>query len=563
MAVKDKPRMDYRGVFLDVGRNFHSKQVVMRLIDQMSRYKLNKFHFHLSDDEGWRIEIPGLPELTEVGSQRCHDLDEQKCVLPQLGSGAENNNMGSGYFTRADYIDILRYAKDRNIEVIPEIDMPAHARAAVVSMEARYNKLKAAGDEKAANEYRLVDPSDDSLTTSVQFYDKRSYLNPCLDSSKNFVDKVVGEIKQMHEEAGVPLKTWHFGGDEAKNIRLGAGFQDKNGTIEPSKGIIDKQAEDKPWAKSKACQVLIKQGDVSDFDHLSSHFAKQVSEGLKEKGITTMQAWQDGLKDAAGAKDFATDNVNVNFWDTLYWGGFDSANDWANKGYQVVISNPDYVYFDMPYEVNPNESGYYWATRASDEQKVFSFAPDNLPQNAETSVDRDGNQFTAKSDKPWPGVHGLSGQLWSEAVRTDNKVEYMLFPRILPLAERAWHKAQWENDYQAGREYVGGKTHHVSQQKLADDWNRFATVVGVKELPRLDRAGVAYRIPAPGAKIENGILFANTSYPGLVIEYALADTDDWQIYSVANPPKVAGAVKVRVKNPDGTRSSRVETVTQK
>lgn len=563
MTVKDKPRMEYRGVFLDVGRNFHSKQVVMRLIDQMSRYKLNKFHFHLTDDEGWRIEIPGLPELTEVGSQRCHDLDEQTCLLPQLGSGAENNNMGSGYFTRDDYIDILRYAKARHIEVIPEIDMPAHARAAVVSMEARYNKLKAAGDEKGAEQYRLVDPSDTSVTTSVQFYDKRSYLNPCLESSKNFVNKVVSEVMQMHEEAGVPLKTWHFGGDEAKNIRLGAGFQDKNGAIEPGKGIIDKQIEDKPWAKSKACQLLIKNGDVSDFDHLSSHFAKQVSEGLQQEGVTTMQAWQDGLKDAVNAKDFATKNVRVNFWDTLYWGGFDSANDWANKGYQVVISNPDYVYFDMPYEVNPSESGYYWATRASDEQKVFSFAPDNLPQNAETSVDRDGNQFTAKSDKPWPGIYGLSGQLWSEAVRTDDQVEYMLFPRILPLAERAWHKAEWENDYQAGREYVGGKTQHVSQQNLANDWDRFATIVGVKELPRLDRAGVAYRIPVPGAKIENGVLLANLSYPGLVIEYSLGESDHWQTYSAQHPPKVNGSVKVRAKNALGTRTSRVEIVTQK
>lgn len=101
----------------------------MRLIDQMSRYKLNKFHFHLTDDEGWRIEIPGLPELTEVGSQRCHDLTEQKCLLPQLGSGADNNNMGSGYFTRDDYIEILRYAKDRNIEVIPKlICQPMHVQ---------------------------------------------------------------------------------------------------------------------------------------------------------------------------------------------------------------------------------------------------------------------------------------------------------------------------------------------------------------------------------------------------------------------------------------------------
>ncbi len=212
LDAKDAPRFDYRGVSLDVGRNFKTKAAVLRLLDQMSAYKLNKFHFHLSDDEGWRIEIPGLPELTDVGSQRCHDLTETTCLLPQLGSGPESNNLGSGYFTRADYIDILKYAKARQIDVIPEIDIPAHARAAVVSMEARYNNLMKQGKEKEANEFRLVDPTDDSNTTSVQFYERKSYLNPCLDSSKHFVDKVIGEMAKMHKEAGMPLTTWHFGG---------------------------------------------------------------------------------------------------------------------------------------------------------------------------------------------------------------------------------------------------------------------------------------------------------------------------------------------------------------
>lgn len=199
LDAKDAPRFDYRGVSLDVGRNFKTKAAVLRLLDQMSAYKLNKFHFHLSDDEGWRIEIPGLPELTDVGSQRCHDLTETTCLLPQLGSGPESNNLGSGYFTRADYIDILKYAKARQIDVIPEIDIPAHARAAVVSMEARYNNLMKQGKEKEANEFRLVDPTDDSNTTSVQFYERKSYLNPCLDSSKHFVDKVIGEMAKMHK----------------------------------------------------------------------------------------------------------------------------------------------------------------------------------------------------------------------------------------------------------------------------------------------------------------------------------------------------------------------------
>ncbi|CQI99648.1 beta-N-acetylhexosaminidase [Yersinia frederiksenii] len=560
LDAKDAPRFDYRGVFLDVGRNFKTKDAVLRLLDQMAAYKLNKFHFHLSDDEGWRIEIPGLPELTEVGSKRCHDLTENTCLLPQLGSGPDSNNLGSGHFTRADYIDILKYAKARQIDVIPEIDMPAHARAAVVSMEARYNNLMKQGKEKEANEFRLLDPTDDSKTTSVQFYERKSYLNPCLDSSKRFVDKVIGEMAQMHKEAGMPLTTWHFGGDEAKNIRLGAGFQDKNGPIEPGKGIIDKSVEDKPWAKSQVCQDMVKQGKIQDVEHLSSHFAIEVSKLVNAHGIERMQAWQDGLKDAKDAKDFATKRVGVNFWDTLFWGGADAINDWANKGYEVVASNPDYVYFDMPYEVNPNERGYYWATRFSDEAKVFSFAPNNMPQNAETSVDRDGNHFSAKSDKPWPGVHGISGQSWNETVRTDEQMEYMIFPRVLPLAERAWHRAPWEQDYQAGREYIGGETHHVDTKALSTDWQRFANIMGQRELAKLDKAGIAYRLPVPGARVVAGQLEANISLPGLNIEYSTDGGEHWQQYDAKVQPKVSGDVLIRSTSSDGKRSSRAEPV---
>ena len=189
----------------EYGMTFHSKEAVLRLLDQMAAVKLNKFHFHLSDDEGWRIEIPGLPELTDIGARRCHDLTEQRCLLPQLGSGPFADAQGNGYLTRDDYIAILRYAKARGIEVIPEIDMPAHARAAVISMEARYNRLMKEGKTKEANEYRLVDPTDTSNTTSVQFYDRTSYLNPCLDSSMRFVDKVISEIQAMHQAAGAPL----------------------------------------------------------------------------------------------------------------------------------------------------------------------------------------------------------------------------------------------------------------------------------------------------------------------------------------------------------------------
>ncbi len=271
---------------------------------------------------------------------------------------------------------------------------------------------------------------------------------------------MIGEIQQMHKEAGLPLQTGILAAMRAKNIYLGVGYTDQKNP-EAGKGIIDKSKQDKPWAKSQACQAMINDGKVTDVEHLSSYFGVEVSKQVKARGINTMQARQDGLKDAKDASVFATDHVNVNFWDTLYWGGFDSVNDWANKGFRVIVSNPDYVYLDFPYEVNPQESGYYWGTRFSDERKIFSFAPDNMPQNAETSVDRDGNPFTAKSDKPWHGAYGLSAQLWSEVVRTDNQMEYMIYPRLVAVAERAWHRAAPGQDYKAGREYKGGETHMV------------------------------------------------------------------------------------------------------
>lgn len=560
LDAKDAPRFEYRGVFLDVGRNFNSKAAVLRLLDQMGAYKLNKFHFHLSDDEGWRIEIPGLPELTDIGSKRCHDLTEMTCLLPQLGSGPNSDNMGSGYFSRADYIEIVKYANARQIEVIPEIDMPAHARAAVVSMEARFQNLSKQGLNEQANEYRLLDPADTSNTTSVQFYDRKSYLNPCLDSSKNFVNKVIKEIAAMHIEAGQALKTWHFGGDEAKNIRFGNGYQDINSAEKVAgKGSIDQSKEDKPWAKSESCQALVKQGIVADVDHLSSYFAIEVSKMVDAHGIEKMQAWQDGLKDAKDSKAFATKRVGVNFWDTVYWGGSDSVNEWANKGFEITISNPDYVYFDFPYEVNPNESGYYWGTRFNDERKVFAFAPNNMPQNAETSVDRDGNNFSSVSDKDWPGAQGISGQTWSEVIRTDYQRDYMFYPRLLSLAERAWHRAPWELDYVKGKEFKGGETTYVDKAQLNKDWVIFANTIGQRELAKLDSAGINYRLPLPGAKLIAGVLETNLALPGLSIEYSL-DNKDWLIYNNKAKPTITGDVWVRTVSPDGKRFSRVEKV---
>ncbi|XP_072028443.1 beta-hexosaminidase-like [Amphiura filiformis] len=154
---------------VDVARHFQSKDFILKLLDVMALYKLNKFHFHLTDDEAWRLEIPGLEELTEVGGKRCHDLDETTCIIPQLGSGPGTGDSGSGFYTVKDYEQILRYANDRGIEVIPEVDMPGHCHAVVKAMEARYYRL-VDSDPVAAAEYLLSDLNDTSKYLSEQYF---------------------------------------------------------------------------------------------------------------------------------------------------------------------------------------------------------------------------------------------------------------------------------------------------------------------------------------------------------------------------------------------------------
>ncbi|WP_075533571.1 beta-N-acetylhexosaminidase [Moritella viscosa] len=553
VSVKDAPNFEYRGMEVDIARNFHSKASLLRLLDQMSAYKLNKFHIHLTDDEGWRLAIPGLPELTDIGSQRCHDLDENNCLLPQLGSGPTSDNPGSGYLSKDDYIELVQFADARNIEVIPEIDMPAHARAGVVSMEARYNKYKDS-DITKANEYRLADPDDESVYTTIQFYND-GILNPCMDSTYKFISKVISEVQLMHQEAGQPLKTWHMGGDEAKNIHLGNGYEQTGGST-AWKGDKDLTKESMPWAKSPQCIAQVAADDGLETAHdLGPMFVKKVANIISSAGIEKTQLWQDGLKDVE-SKDLPLTAV-ANVWETLYWGGANTSNHMVEQGFEVVQSHPDYLYFDFPQEVNPKERGYYWATRYTDSKKVFKFSPNNLPQNAETSKDRDGNNFNIKGDTENRGYNGISGQLWSEVVRTDVQFEYMVFPRILPLAERAWHKASWELDYIKDREFKGGETTFVDTNEQQTEWIQFANIIGQRELAKIDSTGIQYRLPVPGGKIESGKLVTNVAFPGLEVQYSTDSGSSWVTWT--KPVEVTSA-ELRTVSPDGKRFSRITSV---
>src|SRR6059058_5685979 len=238
IRVVDAPRFGYRGFMLDVARNFHPKPAVLRTLDLIARYKLNVFHLHLTDDEGWRIEIPGLPELTAVGGRRGHPPDSDRHLPPAFGSGpAVDRPWGSGFLSRADYVEILRYAAARHIEVIPELEMPGHARAAIRAMQAN-------------PQYRLNDPDDRSVYTSAQGYHD-NVMNPVLESTYRFIERVVGDLVTMHREAGVPLRHIHMGGDEVPG------------------GV---------WQGSPAVQAYLKAHDLTSVDELWFIFYGRVAQ---------------------------------------------------------------------------------------------------------------------------------------------------------------------------------------------------------------------------------------------------------------------------------------------
>ncbi|MDO6445484.1 family 20 glycosylhydrolase [Colwellia sp. 1_MG-2023] len=542
VVINDAPKYHYRGQHLDVARNFHDKAMVFRLIEQMAAYKLNKLHMHLAEDEGWRIELPSFPELTDIGATRCMDLSDKACMQPQLG-GADSADR-DGFYSVQDYLDILHYASQHHIQVIPSLDMPGHSRAAIKAMEARYRRFIEQENEVAATQYLLSDFDDKTQYMSIQNYNDNT-INVCLESSYAFVDRVLEDLISLHNQAEHPLQMYHIGADETAGA----------------------------WVESPACQALVADtsNEVNDIKHLGAHFIERVSNMIASKGIS-VGGWNDGLGETH-AENMPKD-VYSYIWGSLPGGAHKMVSEQAHRGWNVVLSVPDVFYFDFPYEVDPKERGYNWASRRIDSQNVFNFMPDNLPIHAEFRVDTSGQNFEIDDrlqkneagkviHRPMPEqfkVVGVQGQIWSETIRSENQAEYMLYPRMIAMAERAWHHADWSVPYN----YQGAKYNHSSQvftdelKALRDEkWQMFSNTIAQKELIKLDKLGVFYRIPTVGAKIIDNKLQINSSLVGLPLEYRQVN-GEWLRYS--SPVAVTLPVEVRARSADGQRAGRSFTV---
>lgn len=537
--VADMPRFKFRSLLLDVSRNFQPKQQILKVLDLMAFYKLNVLHLHMSDDEGWRVEIDGLPELTEVGGRRGHSVDELTALQPSYGSGPDvNNTTGSGFYTKADYIEILKYARDRHIKVIPEIEMPGHGRAAIKAMDARYARLIKAGKPEEAAEYRLSDPEDKSEYRSVQEW-KDNVMNVALPSTYKFIEKVVGELITMHQEAGAPLDIIHMGGDETP-----AGV----------------------WEKSPAArQLMHSDPKIRYADDLWYYFYDKVAKIVNSRGLQ-LYGWEEaGMRKTKrddktvmiANPDFGNRNFQLDVWNNVMGGGMeDLTYRLANAGYKVVLSGVSNYYFDMAYAKDYYEPGFYWGGYV-DVDKPFYFIPFDLYKNSKE--DEQGNPlppgtFTGKDRLTEYGrenIVGIQAALWGETVKSPQQLEYLLLPKLLGMAERAWSTdPAWATE----------KDEAKAKAMYDSAWSRFANIVGKRELPRLAvlNGGYNYRIPPPGALVENGKVSANVQLPGLLIRYTTdgkEPTAKSPVYSA--PVAVKGTVKLKVFDSAGRGSRTV------
>jgi hexosaminidase len=534
LRIVDAPRFGYRGFMLDVARNFQPKAAVLRTLDLMARFKLNALHFHLTDDEGWRLEIPSLPELTAVGARRGHTLDSSRWLPPAYGSGPDvDRPFGSGFLSRADYSEILRYAAARHIEVIPELEMPGHARAAIKSMEARFRALSAAGDAEGAKRYLLSDPEDRSEYTSAQLYHD-NVMNPALPSTYAFVERVMADLVALHREAGVPLRNLHMGGDE----------------VPP--GV---------WQRSPAAQAYLKEHGLGNVDDLWFVFYGRVEEILKGHGIP-LSGWEeiavrstrlDGRPKLIPNPTFADRGWKAYVWNNVPgWGNEDLAYRLANGGYKVVLCPVSNLYVDLAWNPNPEEPGLDWGGYV-DLRKPFAFVPLDYYRNVR--LDRWGRPldpavFAGKdrlTDYGRSNVLGIQANLWSETLSADGRLEYRLLPKLFGLVERAWApEPAWAQE----------KDEAKSAALFRDAWSEFVNVLGKRELPRLVREmpSLNYRLPTPGLKAVDGQVRCSLEIPGFTLRYTTDGSEPTaRSREVRGPIPVAPVVRVAAFDATGRK----------
>jgi hexosaminidase len=509
LHIIDEPRLEYRGLMMDLARNFHDKKEILQVLDLMASYKLNVLHLHLNDDEGWRIEIPSIPELIEVGSKRSANFENGSTLQPSYGSGAFAKP--DQFLSKEEFMEILKYADELHIQVIPEIETPGHARAAIKSMD--YRAKQGLGN-------RISDPNDGSRYSSAQYWTD-NVMDVGLSSTFEFMETVIDDLINMYEEAGLKMKIIHMGGDE---LPRGA------------------------WMGSPSIQQLMKEEGISSVNLVWPYYVNRILEIAKKKRIQ-LAGWEElGMvnqgKGMRPNPQFAAENIQLDVWNNIIGGGNeDLAYRLANMGYPVIFTSANNFYFDFAWNDTYNEPGHNWAGNI-DLEKSHGFMVHNFLRNLPDHIASKKQDLTEEGKK---NIIGIKGTLWSEKIKDSDRLQYMLIPRIFALAERAWaHEPEWERPSQKTWEAL-----------YDEDWKQFANRVGLNEIPRLEKRwkGINYKLPSIGIKEINGEIACNLELPGFYIVYTSDGSEplaNGTKYS--HPISEKGNLKFKVFNSSGKGS---------
>jgi hexosaminidase len=305
VRVDDYPRLGWRAMHLDVSRHFFDVQFVERYIDNLALHKINVFHWHLTDDDGWRVEIKKYPKLTQVGAWR----GPKEALPPSYESG---NQRYGGFYTQVQIRDVIRYAASRHILIVPEVDVPAHSRAAIVA----YPELLCAGDP-----YKFKSAQEVS----------GNVLCPSQELTYAFLEGVFGELADLF-----PGPYIHAGGDERP---MG------------------------PWEQCDRCLKRMKDEHLADGRFLQDRFLRRLQGFLRTRG-KTMVGWDELEQASVLDKDYVV----------MAWQSVEAGLAAARKGYPVVMASSPFTYFDLAYNEEPAEPGQRWAGVVSVE-KTYSFDP--------------------------------------------------------------------------------------------------------------------------------------------------------------------------------------------
>lgn len=324
VSIEDSPNYQYRGFSLDCARHFWRVEKIKQILDVMAHLKMNKFHWHLTDDQGWRAEIKKYPLLTQNGAIRKRTPLSPKASMGVGYKGFDENEYGRNlFYTQDDMKEIVAYAKDRHIEIIPEVDMPGHMVAAISC----YPNLSCAEEQAdVSDRFGIMD-------------------NICCcgkDDVYDFAKDVIDELCNIFTG-----NFFHIGGDEAPKTQ---------------------------WKKCPRCQQKIKQLGLKDENALQGYFNNEIAKHLRTKGKRLI-GWNEMLD----AKDIM-DNDAVAQWWTKHSVGDKNEFGWMGKGGKCILSKVNYVYMDHPYNVRPLKKTYGYCAKTmgiKDESNVLGM---EIPQ---------------------------------------------------------------------------------------------------------------------------------------------------------------------------------------